>query len=287
MAKINGRGSQAVENFTNRTRPMPLTAPQLATFSPTQAQAAIQQLEARIGDLERLNLDAINAWRDPTVLALEHAIEATLARIFGPQSHEYRQLQIAAQLDARQTTTRHLPYLDEVREAVQQNSARALALLKQAVSLMKEQSGVGGRASADRAIRAYANLDLHPEIAQAASDLYRDGHYANSIEDAVKALNALVRLRSGVELDGTALMQKVLSPNAPVLRFNDLADQSDRDEQLGFMMMFAGAVAGLRNPRAHKLIKDDPERALEFIAFVSLLAKLLDGAKKTPKPATS
>jgi Protein of unknown function (Hypoth_ymh) len=55
-------------------------------------------------------------------------------------------------------------------------------------------------------------------------------------------------------------------------------------EQLGFMMMFSGAVAGLRNPRAHKLINDDPERALEFIAFVSLLAKLLDGAKKALPP---
>ena len=32
--------------------------------------------------------------------------------------------------------------------------------------------------------------------------------------------------------------------------------------------------------RAHGFIHDDPERALEFIAFVSLLAKLLDGAKR-------
>jgi hypothetical protein len=37
---------------------------------------------------------------------------------------------------------------------------------------------------------------------------------------------------------------------------------------------------GLRNPRAHGFIKDDPERALEYIAFISLLAKLLDGAEK-------
>ena len=75
-------------------------------------------------------------------------------------------------------------------------------------------------------------------------------------------------------------MQTVFAPDSPVLKFNALADASDKDEQRGFMMMFIGAVAGLRNPRAHKLIKDDPERALEFIAFVSLLAKLLDGAKK-------
>jgi hypothetical protein len=59
-----------------------------------------------------------------------------------------------------------------------------------------------------------------------------------------------------------------------------LDDQSDIDEQRGYMMMFSGAVAGLRNPRAHKFVQDDPERALEFIAFVSLLAKLLDGARK-------
>jgi uncharacterized protein (TIGR02391 family) len=69
------------------------------------------------------------------------------------------------------------------------------------------------------------------------------------------------------------------SPNSPVLKFNALANQSDKDEQKGFMQMFAGAVSGLRNPRAHGFLKDDPERALEFIAFVSLLAKLLDETK--------
>jgi uncharacterized protein (TIGR02391 family) len=83
-------------------------------------------------------------------------------------------------------------------------------------------------------------------------------------------------------LDGTALMEKVFSPKNPVLRFNELKDKSDEDEQRGFMMLFTGAITALRNPRAHKLIEDEAERALEFIAFVSLLAKLLDGAKKTP-----
>jgi uncharacterized protein (TIGR02391 family) len=75
------------------------------------------------------------------------------------------------------------------------------------------------------------------------------------------------------------LPQKAFSPNNPTLKFNDLSNQSDRDEQKGFMMLFSGAVSGLRNPRAHGFIQDDPERALEFIAFVSLLAKLLDEAK--------
>ena len=98
---------------------------------------------------------------------------------------------------------------------------------------------------------------------------------------SVKALNTLVRLNSGEDTkDGTALMEYVFSQNNPILKFNDLVDESDKNEQKGFMMMFSGAVAGLRNPRAHKIIKDDAEMALEFIAFISLLAKLVDKTKK-------
>lgn len=253
---------------------------QSANLSPAQIRAAIPQLEARIRDLDGLNPDTVQRWRDPTLIAMEHAIEATIGRIFGRETHDYRQLSVAAELDARQTTTLRLPNSEEVRQAVQRNKERALALLKRAISLMQEQLGDEGGGSADRAIRAYSNLDLHPEIGRAASELYQNGHYANAIVDAVIALNELVRKRSGLELDGATLMQTAFSPNKPVLCFNALADESDRNEQQGFMMMFSGSVAGLRNPRAHKLIKDDPERALEFIAFVSLLAKLLDGAKK-------
>jgi uncharacterized protein (TIGR02391 family) len=122
-------------------------------------------------------------------------------------------------------------------------------------------------------------LDLHPEIARAASKLYQDGHYATAVEQAVKALNGLVRVRSGLDTDGMSLMERAFSPSNPIIKFNDLSDLSDKDEQKGYMMMFCGAVAGLRNPRAHAFIQDDPERAMEFIAFVSLLAKLLDEAK--------
>ena len=75
-------------------------------------------------------------------------------------------------------------------------------------------------------------------------------------------------------------METVFSANNPVIKFNALADQSDRDEQKGFMWLFSGAVMGLRNPRAHKFVQDDPERALEFIAFISLLAKLVDDASR-------
>jgi uncharacterized protein (TIGR02391 family) len=271
-----------------RSRSAAPAQPRSANLSVAQIRTAIPQLEARVRDLEALPVETVNSGSDPSIVGLEHAIKSTLARIFGPGTHEYLGLQLAGDLDTTSYVMSLGPYggggttVLEIQQGVERGRQRAIALLKQEVALMKEQLGDDGNSPADRAIRAYSNLDLHPEIARAASELYRDGHYANAIEDAVKALNDLVRMRSGEALDGTPLMQKVFSPNTPILRFNPMADQSDRDEQLGFMMMFSGAVAGLRNPRAHKLIKDDPERALEFIAFVSLLAKLLDSAKKTP-----
>jgi uncharacterized protein (TIGR02391 family) len=82
------------------------------------------------------------------------------------------------------------------------------------------------------------------------------------------------------DLDGADLMRKVFSKNDPILAFNDLKDQSELDEQEGLMHLFEGAVLALRNPRAHGLSPDSPEVALEFIAFLSLLAKQVERATR-------
>jgi uncharacterized protein (TIGR02391 family) len=157
---------------------------------------------------------------------------------------------------------------------------RAIALVEAAIEWLSEKLADAEVDATGKALRAYQGLALHPDIARAASQLYLDGHYSNAVLEAVKALNNLVRLRSGLIEDGATLMERAFNPSNGIIKFNDLSTQSDRDEQKGFMMLFSGAVSGLRNPRAHEFIHDDPERALEFIAFVSLLAKLLDEAKK-------
>jgi uncharacterized protein (TIGR02391 family) len=206
-----------------------------------------------------------------------------LAETFGQDTPEYDRYRLARTLDTAGVNYAYGTPLPEIIAGLERGKARAIALLKQAIRSFEEILAEMGEVPDDpnaKVLRAYEGLDLHPEIARAASQLYKDGHYANAIEDSVKALNGLVRSRSGLDIDGVPLMQKAFSLNGPVLKFNDLSNQSDRDEQLGFMNMFSGAVSGLRNPRAHGFIRDDAERALEFIAFVSLLAKLLDGAKK-------
>lgn len=99
--------------------------------------------------------------------------------------------------------------------------------------------------------------------------------------DASVALVNFVKEKSRKhDLEGAPLMTTVFSKNRPVLSFNDLTDKSDEDEQEGMMHLFMGAVLGLRNPRAHTLLDDSPEMALEYIALISLLAKRVDQAKR-------
>jgi uncharacterized protein (TIGR02391 family) len=78
-------------------------------------------------------------------------------------------------------------------------------------------------------------------------------------------------------------MSTVFSKNDPVLAINDLADQTDRDEQEGIMHLFMGAILGLRNPRAHALFDDSAELALEYVALLSLLAKIVEKTKRRSK----
>lgn len=252
-----------------------------AHLSRAQMQEAIPKIKKRIKELEEFDPSSVTDSDDPRIGSLSTKLHTLITNIFGHETVEWdRYIHPVTHLDTASYSIGYGTPIHEIHEGLQRGKATSLQTLGNIVEHFEEEIGDTGGTPASRAMKAYEGLDLHPEIARAASQLYKDGHYANAIVDAVKALNDLVRSKSGDARDGTALMEHVFNPTSPVLKFNALQTQSDRDEQKGFMMLFSGAVAGLRNPRAHTFIQDDPERALEFIAFISLLAKLADEAKK-------
>jgi hypothetical protein len=54
---------------------------------------------------------------------------------------------------------------------------------------------------------------------------------------------------------------------------------SSEDEREGFHAIFRGAMLGIRNPGAHELfLTGDPQQALEYLAFASLLHRRIDVA---------
>lgn len=254
--------------------------PQPANLIPDQMKAAIPILQKRIDELNAIDINTIQDRNEARFDALEQKIDTTLVDIFGNDSVEYHRFAINT-LDTALWNMMQEASLYEVRQGYKRGIEQAISNLQTIIELFAEKLGYLGESPAGKALKALGDLEIHPEIERAVSKLFRDGHYANAVEDACKVLDGLVKIRSGKhDLSGTELMQNVFSPRNPVLKFSDLQTQTEQSEQQGMMYLYAGAMLALRNPRAHEIIEDDPEKALEYIAFLSLLAKSLDKAKR-------
>jgi len=122
---------------------------------------------------------------------------------------------------------------------------------------------------------------LHPEIERVSAALYQDGHYGSAVLQADIRVIDEVRRKSGLSMDGDALMNRAFGCDrqTPVIRFNDLGTEADRDEQRGIMYLFKGIV-GLRNLKAHtNRLLEDPGRTYGYLVLASLLMRLLEIAQ--------
>lgn len=128
----------------------------------------------------------------------------------------------------------------------------------------------------------FDTLKLHPKIVGASEKLFKDGHYSQAILEAYKCLNNHVKEKSGKsDLDGKDLMAKTFRLTGPILKLNKLKTQSEKDEQEGFMLLYMGAMEGIRNPKAHETVQQkDPNRTLEYLGLASLLIRRVDEATK-------
>jgi uncharacterized protein (TIGR02391 family) len=134
----------------------------------------------------------------------------------------------------------------------------------------------GRRASFSGPVISFSTL--HPEVLRVSEKLYRDSHFPQAVLEAYKAIVNAVKKISGVKgIDGKSLMERVFSLGNPVIKLNNLQTDSEKDEQVGLMLLFSGAALGIRNPKAHEnIVQEDPLRALEYLALASLLLKRLD-----------
>jgi uncharacterized protein (TIGR02391 family) len=122
---------------------------------------------------------------------------------------------------------------------------------------------------------------LHPKVISAAKTRFEAKHYADAVEAALKEFNVagkeIVKRKTGQELDGAPLMLRAFSPNPPVIiPLDDISTESGRNIQQGYMQIFAGAMTGIRNPKAHENINITRERAIHFLFLSSLLFAKLD-----------
>ena len=256
-----------------------------ANLTPAQMSQALPRLEKRLKELEAFTVSGSKEEVSANAKALQQKYDDTLIEIFGNDTLEYQRFQVSSFYEdsgvilmASFGGARRSP-AEEV-EPYQKGVAKGVRNLRTIVEIFQEKLDEAGAPSANPS-RALESLQLHSQIADASVELFRGGHYANAIEDACKVLDQMVKMKSKrSDPSGTELMQLVFSPKAPLLKFNDQLNDSEKSEQQGMMYLYSGVMLAFRNPRAHGLLSDDPIVALEIIGFVNFLAKALDRAKR-------
>ena len=123
-------------------------------------------------------------------------------------------------------------------------------------------------------------MNFHPVVVNASKSLFETKHYTQAIFEAFKAVNNFVKDKTELPLDGRDLMAQVFNENSPIIKLNALKNNSDKDEQEGFKLIFMGSMEGIRNPKAHEyIVHTDPYRTMEYLGLASLLIKIAEQGK--------
>ena len=121
---------------------------------------------------------------------------------------------------------------------------------------------------------------VHPRIKLLAQPRFESGFFGDAIEASFKEVNEVVkriyREVAQQEADGAGLMTSSFSLGNPVIRLTPLDTDTDKNIQQGYMQIFAGAMTGIRNPKAHGNLNPDARKTLHLISLASLLMYKVD-----------
>ena len=123
---------------------------------------------------------------------------------------------------------------------------------------------------------------IHTRIASVSLELYKDGHYTSSAENAVKEVETRLREKFAELKPGTAVPLKVgdiigalISENG-AFKFCNTSTASGKDYRRGIQALFEGTMAAYRNPSAHANLQLDKREAMGRIMLASQLMFVLD-----------
>ena len=137
------------------------------------------------------------------------------------------------------------------------------------------------RDTESRGVHPFDERNIHTDISLVSLKLFDDGHYAQATFEAFKLIDNQVRLIAGVEDTGFSLMMNAFNEAAPKIKLTDLVTMTDKDEQKGFRHIFAGSMAGIRNPRGHDNRTDPIDLCLDHLSLASVLLRTLQGKKNS------
>jgi uncharacterized protein (TIGR02391 family) len=117
---------------------------------------------------------------------------------------------------------------------------------------------------------------IHPSIREEVAGRFAIREYADAVMAALQVVAQTVRDKTGLHEDGARLMADAFGGDRPYLLFEDPMPLTQRAMQSGYQQLFAGAMTGVRNPKAHSLVTIDRDRCIHFLFLASLLAHKLN-----------
>lgn len=118
-----------------------------------------------------------------------------------------------------------------------------------------------------------------------------EGNYFHAVFEATKSVAQKLRDRTGLTSDGGTLVAEALGiqgGKTPLLAWNTLATENEKNEHRGVALVISGVFAYFRNLPAHvpkvgfRTVTE--EEALELLTIVSFLHRRLDAAVSTRIP---
>jgi uncharacterized protein (TIGR02391 family) len=180
-------------------------------------------------------------------------------------------------------------YIDDVK-----SHESALKSIIEVNKLSKEDNPRGNNTS-QLPIELFDAMQFHPRVVEASRSCFITKNYREAILNTFVTFIECVKEKTNLDLDGVDLMNQVFPlaydkekkeiTKYPIIQVNGLKSKTDRDEQEGFWYLGKGAVTGIRNVYAHKLVQQtNPLHTLEYLAFASLLVRRIEEGKtlKTP-----
>jgi len=123
---------------------------------------------------------------------------------------------------------------------------------------------------------------LHRNITDASKNLFLNGHYPQAIFEAVKMLEQEIQHKSWIhDKIGVDLVNRAFSEKNPILKIIEGDNIENIDEREGFRYLLVGVFRGIKNPQSHSIQElNDPTKAIEYLAMMSILLKKVQDSKK-------
>ena len=122
--------------------------------------------------------------------------------------------------------------------------------------------------------------NIHQDIFKVSKQLFDDGHYRQATFDAYIHIEKQVKTKSKLRKTGLALMMDAFDEEKPKITLDVFVKDDEKNEQKGYRFIFAGAMAAIRNPRAHALGTETMDDCLDHLSIASALMRKLDRALK-------